>query len=169
MKIDIAANETPGLEVREMLRRDLEAVLTIEREAYQFPWSKGIFKDCLRVGYKCFVAEQQNELHAYAIMSVSAREAHILNLCIKPARQGNGYGKLLLGHLMRRARGAGADTMFLEVRPSNAAALALYRSSGFSEVGCRRGYYPAPMGREDALVLAKTLSVREGRRGTSIP
>lgn len=146
------------LEFREMLHKDLDWVIKIEREAYAFPWTKGIFKDCLRVGYRCIVAEDGEALQAYAIMSVSAQEAHILNLCISPSRQGNGYGKRLLANLMNGALGAGVDTMFLEVRPSNAAALALYRSSGFCEVGCRRGYYPASMGREDALVLAKTLA-----------
>jgi len=147
------------LEFREMLQKDLDDVIKIERAAYEFPWTKGIFKDCLRVGYRCIVAEQGEVLQAYAIMSVSAQEAHILNLCISPPRQGNGYGKLLLDYLMKRALKSGADTMFLEVRPSNAAAVALYRSAGFCEVGCRRGYYPVPTGREDALVLAKTLNV----------
>jgi len=147
------------LKFREMLQTDLDGVLKIERAAYEFPWNKGIFKDCLRVGYKCFVAEAEEGLHAYAIMSVSAKEAHILNLCISPASQGNGYGKLLLRHLVKRVIKVGADTMFLEVRPSNEAALALYRSCGFCDVGCRREYYPAVNGREDALVLAKTLIV----------
>ncbi len=144
--------------VRSMLEKDLDGVIEIEREAYEFPWARGIFRDCLRVGYKCFVAEEEGELLAYAIMSVAAREAHILNLCIRPRRQGCGLGKQLLHHLLERASRAGADTMFLEVRPSNRAALLLYRSAGFCEVGCRRGYYPAAAGREDALVLAKTLA-----------
>ena len=140
-----------------MREQDLNGVLEIEGEAYEFPWAKGIFRDCLRVGYKCFVVEEGGELLAYAIMSVAAREAHILNLCIRPRCQRRGLGKRLLHFLLESAARAGADTLFLEARPSNTAAVHLYRSAGFCEVGSRRGYYPAAAGREDALVLAKTL------------
>jgi [ribosomal protein S18]-alanine N-acetyltransferase len=142
---------------RPMAERDVSEVLSIDRCAYEFPWTEGIFRDCLRVGYSCRVLERYRIIQAYGVMSVAAGEAHLLNLCVRPDLQGQGLGKKVLLHLVDLARRAGVDTMFLEVRVSNAAAINLYTSSGFGEVGMRRAYYPARRGREDALVLARAL------------
>jgi ribosomal-protein-alanine N-acetyltransferase len=90
-------------------------------------------------------------------MSVAVGEAHILNLCVAPAWQGEGLGRRLLERLLGVARQHHADTAYLEVRMSNDKAIALYESVGFREIGRRRGYYPHQVGREDALVYAKTL------------
>jgi len=136
---------------------DMVAVIAIEREAYDFPWSEGIFRDCLRVGYSCWVYEEENEIQAYGVMSMAAGECHILNLCVCPRAQGRGIGRLMLRRLLRIARRHGSDTAILEVRPSNRAAQRLYHSEGFNEVGMRRDYYPARHGREDALVMARVL------------
>jgi len=149
------------LHLRSMRKRDLTQVMDIERRAYPFPWNEGIFRDCMRVGYLCLVGELAAEVVAYSIMSVVTDEGHILNLCIDPRLQGQGYGRGLLLQLLDRAHGAGVRNMYLEARPSNPAALALYQSCGFNEIGVRRGYYPARKGREDALVLAKYLLSRD--------
>ncbi len=143
---------------RPMTEGDVMEVMDIERRAYPFPWTEGIFHDCLRVSYSCWVYERNGVIEAYAIMSVAAGEAHILNLCVRPESQGQGLGHRTLLYLMAIARRHGADSMFLEVRPSNQAALALYRKAGFHEVGERRDYYPTEHGREDALILARTLT-----------
>jgi ribosomal-protein-alanine N-acetyltransferase len=140
-----------------MRKRDLTRVIDIERSAYAFPWSEGIFRDCMRVGYLCLVGEMAAGVVAYSIMSVVTDEAHILNLCVDPRFQGHGHGRGLLLQLLERARKAEVKNMYLEARPSNPAAIALYQSCGFNEIGVRRGYYPARKGREDALVLAKYL------------
>ncbi len=140
-----------------MLERDLEEIVAIDYSAYEFPWSEGIFRDCLRVGYWCRVLERLRTIDAYGVMSVAAGEAHVLNLCVRPDLQGRGLGRKLLSHLLDFARRAGADTMFLEVRVSNAPAIGLYGTMGFCEVGVRTGYYPARQGREDALMLARVL------------
>ncbi|MCC7412207.1 MAG: ribosomal protein S18-alanine N-acetyltransferase [Gammaproteobacteria bacterium] len=140
-----------------MRESDVAAVVAVEREAYEFPWSEGVFCDCLRVGYCCWVLQSGAGIAGYAIMSVGAGEAHLLNLCIAPAAQGLGYGRNLLTHMLGVARTHHAGATYLEVRPSNATGLALYRSAGFALVGTRRSYYPARSGREDALILSLEL------------
>lgn len=147
------------LELRPMQRVDLPRVMEVEPRAYSHPWTVGIFRDCLRVGYSCWVlqAPQLDELIGYGVLSLAVGECHILNLTVRPERQGQGHGRHLLRAFLDKARERGAETAFLEVRPSNTPALALYRSEGFNEVGLRRGYYPASRGREDALVMARQL------------
>ena len=143
---------------RPMSEMDLEHVMAIERSVYEFPWSIGIFQDCLNVGYCCWILEQEDRVSGYGIMSVLADEAHILNLCIKDDLQSNGLGKEMIDYLIDLAMVHHADVMFLEVRPSNRQALKIYEKSGFDEVGSRKDYYPAKFGREDALILAKQLT-----------
>ena len=152
-----AVVKQPSLEFRPMVDPDLVTVLSIERAAYGFPWTRAIFQDCLRVGYCCWVLERASEIAGYGVMSVAAGESHILNLCVDPAVQRIGLGRQILLHLLEVARKHRADTAFLEVRPSNAAAKRLYLSAGFDEVGMRRNYYPAVNGREDAIIMARNL------------
>jgi ribosomal-protein-alanine N-acetyltransferase len=152
-----AVIKLPLLQFRPMDERDLPAIMEIEVKAYAFPWSKIIFQDCLQVGYCCWVLERDYELVAYAIMSIGANESHILNLCVSPQFQGQGLGGTLLDHMLEIAQKHKADTAFLEVRPTNFGAIKLYFKAGFDEVGIRRNYYPAKCGREDALILARTL------------
>ncbi len=144
--------------IRPLAETDLGRVMAIEQRAYQFPWRKAIFQDCLRVGYGCWALEYDQALTAYGVMSVSAGEAHILNLCVDPDYQRIGLGRRLLLHLLQAARRHNANTSFIEVRPTNFAAIKLYLANGFAEVGARRNYYPARRGREDALILARTLT-----------
>lgn len=146
--------------LRPMSEGDLPVVNGIEQDAYQFPWTEQIFRDCLRVGYSCWVADRYGDVEGYGVMSVSAGECHILNLCVRPELQRQGVGRRMLVHLLDLARKHGAETALLEVRPSNHPAVALYLHAGFGEVGIRSQYYPAANGREDALILAKDLTVR---------
>lgn len=136
---------------------DTPAVMDIELQVYPFPWTLSIFRDCLQVGYSCWVCEEAGTLLGYGVMSSGAGEAHLLNLCIRPSAQGRGLGRRMLRHLMGVARAHRADTLLLEVRPSNIPAWRLYHSMGFNEIGTRRNYYPATGGREDALVMACSL------------
>jgi ribosomal-protein-alanine N-acetyltransferase len=132
---------------------DVAEVINIERASYQFPWTEGIFHDCLRVSYLCRVAVQGQRTVGYAVMSLGAGEAHILNLCVREDARRAGVGRLLIHYLLDQAEGAGMLEAFLEVRPSNAIAMRLYQSLGFGQIGTRRGYYQAVGGREDAAVL----------------
>ena len=153
----MSAAVRPKTQIRPMLPSDLRAVSTIERSSYQFPWSSGIFRDCLLAGYQCLVSEVAGTLVGYGIMSIAAGEAHLLNLCIHPSMHRRGHGRKLLKALLAQAEERGVERVYLEVRPSNHAALELYRSAGFEQVGIRPSYYQATHGREDAAVLVATL------------
>ncbi|HXI68029.1 MAG TPA: ribosomal protein S18-alanine N-acetyltransferase [Steroidobacteraceae bacterium] len=147
----------PELVIRAMRGNDIADVVAIERGSYQFPWSEGIFRDCLRVGYVCRVVTVGRQVMAYGVMSFGAGEAHILNLCVDEAYRCRGIGRQLLNSLIERAGAAGMADAYLEVRPSNTTAIRLYLSLGFEQVGMRRGYYQAANGREDAAVLRRAL------------
>jgi len=147
----------PEVVIRAMRGNDVGDVVGIERSSYQFPWSEGIFRDCLRVGYVCRVVTVSRQVMAYGVMSFGAGEAHILNLCVADGYRCRGVGRRLLGSLIERATAAGMADAFLEVRPTNMAAIRLYLALGFEQVGMRRGYYQAANGREDAAVLRRAL------------
>jgi ribosomal-protein-alanine N-acetyltransferase len=155
--------DIPEVLIRPMAEVDVASVVAIERASYQFPWSEGIFRDCLRVGYVCRVVTVEEQVIGYGVMSVGAGEAHILNLCVDEAFRCRGVGKRLLDYLIERGAAAGMSEAFLEVRPSNTAAIRLYQSLGFEQVGMRRGYYQAVGGREDAAVLKLALRGRRTR------
>ena len=147
--------------LRVMREEDLDAVMHIELRAYPFPWTRGIFRDCLRAGYAAWVLEDGADVLGYGVLSVAADEAHVLNVCVAPQYQGRGHGRRLLRALVQQARARAAARLFLEVRPSNPNAIALYREEGFGEIGRRPRYYPAHAGREDAIVMAMELSAQE--------
>ena len=141
-----------------MRHEDLANVSDIERRSYDFPWSHGIFRDCLLAGYQCVVLDREGDVAGYGILSIAAGEAHILNICVDPAYRSLGYGERLLDDMLFRARTSAVAQIFLEVRPSNQHALALYKKKGFHKVAKRPAYYQAHDGREDADVLAKKLT-----------
>lgn len=137
---------------RAMSRADLPQVAALERASYAFPWSDQIFSDCLRVGYHCVVVDTATGVAGYAVLSMGAGEAHVLNLCVEQALRQHGIGRELLKSVLAHARDRGIRDAFLEVRRSNRPAISLYHSVGFECVGQRRGYYQSHDGREDALV-----------------
>lgn len=155
-----AVLDLPQPQLRPMRDNDLDVILAIELEAYPYPWSRGIFGDCLRVGYSCWVMEVGETIVGYGVLTAGAGEAHVLNLCIGAEHRGNGYGARLLRRLIDLARWHEAGSIFLEVRPSNQPAFKLYEKFGFAVVGRRPNYYPAEQGREDALVMV--LRLRSG-------
>jgi len=140
-----------------MSESDLAEVLAIEEAIYSHPWTRGNFADSLRAAYQCWTWRQGRELIGYFILMVAAGEGHLLNLSIAAAQQRRGHGSTLLAEAMRMSRDRGAAQIFLEVRPSNDGAKALYRRFGFRQVAVRPAYYPAHQGREDALVLTLAL------------
>lgn len=140
-----------------MREQDLAEVMAIEDAIYSHPWTRGNFADSLVAGYECRTWRLGADLVGYFVLMVAAGEAHLLNLSIAPAWQRKGHGSLLLREAAGIARTRGARGIFLEVRPSNAGAQALYTRFGFRRIAVRRGYYPAHSGREDALVLTLAL------------
>lgn len=142
---------------RAMTSLDLAAVVVNENKAFSHPWSMGVFADCLAGDYDCWIVEQEGTVIGHGILSIAAGECHLLNVCITPEKQGRGFGRLLVEHLLDQAALQEAGKVFLEVRPSNLVARELYKSMGFDEIGRRKSYYPAEGGREDAVVLTRAL------------
>ena len=150
----MSAQLQPQWRIRPLHPSQLPEVMLIERRAYPFPWTEGIFLDCFKAGYSSWaLVDAAGRIGGYAFMSMAVGEAHVLNLCVDPELQRRGLGRRLLEHLLRVARAANSTIVLLEVRKSNKSAIALYESQGFKRFGVRRNYYPAEGGREDALVL----------------
>jgi ribosomal-protein-alanine N-acetyltransferase len=157
--VAILKEQQPAM--RAMRLDDVESVVAIESDAYEFPWTLGIFRDCLRAGYECWVLALADEVIGYAVLSVAASEAHLLNVCVARNHEGDGHGTRLVRRMTDLARWHRAERMFLEVRPSNTRAIALYDHIGFNEIGRRPNYYPSRRGREDAIVMAIELHLPE--------
>lgn len=162
-----AVVSAPGAHLRTMLETDIAEVTANDQAAYEYPWTSGIFSDCLRVGYFCRVLELNGALIGHVIVSIGVDEAHLLNLCIHPVQQGHGFGKYLLNYCLQHPQIGTAERMYLEVRPSNWQAIRLYQLAGFGVIGRRPNYYRASRAvdnpflsepREDALVMSKALS-----------
>jgi len=144
--------------LRKMLAEDLPDVMQVELAAYPHPWTQRNFEDCLSNHvYSCWVFEIEKKMAGHVVISAAAGEAHILNICVIPEEQGKGWGRKLLHEAEWIALQHKAETCFLEVRLSNQIGIGLYQSMGYNEIGLRKGYYPDGNGREDALVMAKTL------------
>ena len=140
-----------------MEAEDLDAVSALEASLQAFPWSRGNFADSLAVGHDARVLRAGDELLGFSVVMNVVDEAHLLNIGIARPHQGQGHGARLLEQIMADARVAGAVRLLLEVRHSNRQAVAFYQRFGFRQIGVRRAYYPAAIGREDALVFDKEL------------
>lgn len=141
-------------QLRPMQMSDLPAVMRIEEQAYEFPWTPGIFSDCIRNHYHCRVYEVGGRIAAYAVMSVGVDECHLLNICVSEGFRQQGIGSHVIEQMLELAKRLNMRMAFLEVRCSNTTAARLYHRIGFNEIGRRKNYYPTAQGREDALVLA---------------
>lgn len=144
--------------IRAMTPDDVDVVLAIEQAVQAYPWSRGNFMDALGSGYLCCVDEQDGGIRAYAILMPVVEEAELLNIGVAAGQQRRGVGRAMLAGMLDAARKKNMRCVFLEVRASNAAALALYRSAGFMQIGVRRGYYMNSVGAEDAITMACELT-----------
>lgn len=157
MLMQATMTTTTNPTIRRMTGPDVREVIAIEQRSYPYPWTEMIFRDCLKAGYHGFVLFDDAGTIGYVMVSYAVGEAHLLNLCIHPQHRGQGHARLLLAHAIEQVRMLGADTLFLEVRVSNDAAIGLYQAMGFNELAVRPNYYPADKGREDALLMARVL------------
>ncbi len=149
------------LNLRLLKRTDIDQLIEIEKKVYGFPWGEKTFRDCMKIGYSCWVMEKLDEIVAYGIVSIAGGESHVMNLCVDPKHQRKGYGRKLMKQLIAVALEERCRLILLEVRPSNETAIALYYNMDFNEIGRRKDYYPAENGREDALLLAMDLILEE--------
>ena len=140
--------------MRDMVPADVDAVFAIEQAVQAYPWTRGNFADALNNGYFCRVDEAGGEIRGYAVLMPVVDEAEMLNIGVAADQQRRGLGRAMLLEMLDLARGKNMIRVFLEVRASNTAALALYRSAGFVEIGLRRGYYRNAGGGGDAITMA---------------
>jgi len=154
LKRVLNTDEAKPLYIRALKEADIRSVLDIERKMYNYPWSEEIFRDCLKVGYSNWALIKDNNFIGFAILSIAAGEAHILNICLDPEYKRQGLGQKFLDELFIVAKKKKVGCIFLEVRPSNVAAVNLYKKIGFTQIGQRKNYYPAESGREDAIVFS---------------
>ena len=152
--------------LRPMRMSEVKAIAAIERTVYSHPWTAGNFRDSLQAGYSCWVLECAGQIVAYGVLMIGVDEAHLLNLSVAKEWQRRGLGWQLLQHFIAIARSGEVQRIFLEVRPSNTAARALYRQAGFHEHAVRRSYYPAQVGREDAILMVLKLGSGQGEEVT---
>jgi len=143
--------------IRRLGLEDVDRIFKIEQLAYPFPWTHGLFVDCLNAGYACFGLQIGKDLAGYTIFSWAAGEGHLLNLCIHPDWQHRGFGSLLLEYTINQVVRLDNETLFLEVRASNTRAATLYKNRGFKVIGNRPSYYQAGEKREDAVVMSLQL------------
>ena len=145
------------LDYRYMTESDLEAVLEIERLSNPFPWTEQNFIDCLRRDYYCLIQIHSDGVSGFAIQSIALDEAHLLNIGVSSNKRRQGLGSDLLEKIIYASEAMGSNKIFLEVRVSNAAATNLYLDFGFKQIGVRKDYYRLPEGKEDALLMSKSL------------
>ncbi|HLO93338.1 MAG TPA: ribosomal protein S18-alanine N-acetyltransferase [Burkholderiaceae bacterium] len=158
----------PVPQLRRMQIPDLEAVLAIENQVYEFPWTRGNFIDSIAAGYEAWLLDDGGAVQGYFLALQGVDEMHLLNISVAPAAQGRGLARQMLDALCHLCRQAGCLQLWLEVRQSNERARQLYLRHGFIEVGQRRAYYPAAQGqREDAVLMSLQLPAQvpatEGR------
>ena len=148
-----------AIRFRPMAEADLAAVVALERSSQYTPWTEGNFRDALAAGNLCLVATLEQRVAGLAVLRMAAGEAELLTMAIRPELRRRGLGRRLLAEVVTRAADYGADVMWLDVRVSNAAAIALYRAAGFVEIGRRKDYYRTATGREDAMMMRLAMAM----------
>jgi len=144
------------LSLRLLTFEDVAEVLLLEQSAHSHPWRQSSFEDCLKGRQRCWLAEHNNKLAGYVVVTHGGGDAELLNIAVSPKFQRKGIGSVLLQHAINCVAGY-ADMLFLEVRVSNRKAIELYAKEGFFEIGHRKNYYPTLNGHEDALLMASQL------------
>lgn len=136
-----------------MTAASLDEVLEVEKRAYDIPWKRTGFEDCIAARNDCWIICLGPDHIGHCIVSYVLDEAHLLNICVDPSYKRKGFGAEALSQLIQIAKRKNSAFFFLEVRESNTPAINLYHSAGFNEVGIRKGYYPAKNGRENAILM----------------
>jgi len=137
----------------------LDSLLPVEQQAYSHPWSRGNFIDAMAAGYETqLLVDARGELVGYFVAMIVLDEVHLLNITVAPARQRQGWARILLDALALWARQRQAHWIWLEVRESNVRARSIYAAHGYQEVGLRKNYYPMHDGpREHAVLMSLKL------------
>lgn len=154
-----AAGAPEGLRLRSLAYADLPQVLAIERRSFPTPWSLAMFVlELSKPSGICLAAEREGRVVGYLVCSRYADIWHLMNVAVEEGHRGQGVAGTLIRRLFELAD-APAEQYTLEVRRSNADAIAMYERFGFRSSGVRRGYYHD--NREDAVIMWRTVE-REG-------
>jgi ribosomal-protein-alanine N-acetyltransferase len=151
-----------GWRIATINRTDLEPILAIEQHAFQWPWGRISFegelscKNACNYLVKSAEADKESQIVAYAFIRRLADELHILKIAVIPALRRHGIATWFLDRCFTAGARQGANSAYLEVRPSNIPAIELYEKLGFNEIGRRPKYYADS--KEDALVMMKDLT-----------
>jgi ribosomal-protein-alanine N-acetyltransferase len=138
-----------------MHESDVRAVARIERQSYPQPWPPALFRRLIRGDGSCWVLTRKRAIIGYGVMRIGQGWVHIMNVAVAPRFRGRGLGRALMQHLLAEAHHRRADRAWLEVRPTSAGAVRLYRSLGFRPVGRRRHYYREGRLPLDAIVMTR--------------
>ena len=141
------------LQFQTLMPTDTQALFVIEQSANPYPWPKTAFDSSFSDFYLNYKLLVDDNLVGFIICKLVADQAELFNICVKPDAQGKGYGKALLVHLIIELSARKATELWLEVRASNTAAIALYEKLGFNCVDVRRNYYINAQGSEDAHIM----------------
>lgn len=134
---------------------DVGAVLHIEQQANPYPWQQSAFVSSFADSYFSYkLLDNTGSTVGFYIAQLILEQLELFNICVTPAEQGKGYGRILLQHFLREGAARGATEAFLEVRSSNLSAISLYQRYGFTQTGLRKGYYVSSAGKEDALLMS---------------
>ena len=147
---------------RPLAAHDLPVVAALESRIHAAPWTERNFRDALAAGYSARVGVTVDKIVAYGVLMLGPGEAQLLNLSVIAEARRLGLGRALLDQFIDDARRLYAEQLFLEVRISNQAAIALYEAAGFAAIARRVAYYPPPSPggmREDALVMRRALGL----------
>ncbi len=147
------------IQIRIATTTDIPAMLATEQAATAYPWAESSFRSSFSERYFNAVALCDGEVAGFYIGELVAGEASLFDIAVHPKQQSKGVGKALLNHFLDEAERRQATDCWLEVRASNRTAIALYQLVGFHQVGVRPAYYPAPGGKEDAILMAMSLAM----------
>ena len=144
--------------LRTVTSSDITKLCALEKATQADPWSREVFEKCFQAKSLGWVIDPTaDKVTGFILILLQLNECHILNICVDPSLQRQGYGTQLLSHALMEAKQQGAEIVYLEVRRSNEKAIALYQKMGFEKMGERKDYYLAAGGREDAWVFARKL------------
>ena len=147
------------IQIRSATPADIPAMLATEQAATAYPWAESSFSSSFSERYFNAVALIDDQVVGFYIGELVAGEASLFDIAVQPQQQGKAIGKALLSHFLDEAERRQVTDCWLEVRASNHKAIALYHQQGFHQVGVRPAYYPAPGGKEDAILMAMSLAM----------
>jgi tRNA threonylcarbamoyladenosine biosynthesis protein TsaB len=145
-----------------MMPLDISEVEQLERRSQAFPWTARNFQDALSVGYPAWVVRREGRAVGFCVAMPTPDDVHVLAIAVDPDSRRQGVGRQLLEEVYFLTQELGLTRVLLEVRSSNERAIRFYQKQGFTQIGLRKGYYPAAKGqREDAMVMAFDLAQRQ--------